>query len=109
MNREINASLEALAQRLEGKGQKCDVCGCELMSEEAVEGPKGQMLCEQCASEMGESQQLEAKSGAKFKKLVKMLKARGGVEDPAALAAWIGRKKYGAKKFAQMAAAGKKK
>lgn len=36
----------------ESKGMKCDECGCELMSEEAVEGPKGQMLCEACASEM---------------------------------------------------------
>lgn len=52
MNRQINATLEALAQRLEAKGEKCEMCGCELMSEEAIEGPKGQMLCEQCASEM---------------------------------------------------------
>lgn len=36
----------------EAKGEKCAMCGCELMSEEAIEGPKGQMLCEQCASEM---------------------------------------------------------
>ena len=55
MNRQINDTLEALAQRLEAKakGQKCEMCGCELMAEEAVEGPKGQMLCEECWSEAG--------------------------------------------------------
>lgn len=31
------------------------------------------------------------------------------VRNPAALAAYIGRKKYGAKKFAQMSAAGRKR
>ena len=40
-------------------------------------------------------------------------KARGdaakGVKDPGALAASIGRKKYGAKKMAAMAAAGRKR
>jgi hypothetical protein len=33
----------------------------------------------------------------------------GGAKDPVAVAAAIGRKKYGAKKFAKMAAAGKKR
>lgn len=47
-------------------------------------------------------------SGARFKALTKKLD-REGVRDPKALAASIGRKKYGAKKMAQMAAAGRKK
>lgn len=47
-------------------------------------------------------------SGARFKALTKKLD-RQGVEDPAALAASIGRKKYGAKKMAKMSAAGRKK
>jgi hypothetical protein len=34
---------------------------------------------------------------------------RKGVNNPAAVAASIGRKKYGAKKFAQMAAAGRRR
>lgn len=47
-------------------------------------------------------------SGDKFKALVKRLTAKN-VEDPAALAAYIGRKKYGKKKFQKMAEAGRKK
>lgn len=48
-------------------------------------------------------------TGARFKALVKKLKARKGhtVRDSRALAAWIGRRKYGAKKFKQLAARGK--
>lgn len=46
-------------------------------------------------------------SGARFKKLKAQLAAQG-VEDPAALAAHIGRKKYGPKKFAKLGAKAKK-
>lgn len=38
----------------------------------------------------------------KFAVLVGKLKKRGDVKDPAALAAWIGRKKYGKERFAKM-------
>ena len=60
-------------------------------------------------------------SGGRFKQLVKKLAAREGVEldeamfdavmneDAAALAAWIGRKKYGKNKYQKMAAAGRKR
>lgn len=44
--------------------------------------------------------------GGRFAKLVSHL--QGKVENPAAVAASIGRKKYGAKKMAQFAAKGKK-
>lgn len=47
-------------------------------------------------------------SGARFKALKKKV-ATSGAKDPAAVAAAIGRKKYGAKKMAKMAAAGRKK
>jgi hypothetical protein len=43
-----------------------------------------------------------------FKKLVKQL-AKKGVRDPKALAAKIGRKKYGKEKFQKMASKGRKK
>ena len=46
-------------------------------------------------------------SGARFKKVAKEA-AEGGAKDPDAVAAAVGRKKYGAKKFAKLAAAGKK-
>lgn len=46
-------------------------------------------------------------SGGRFKALVKKLKARGGVKNPGAVAAAIGRKKYGKKKFQSLAAKGK--
>jgi len=45
-------------------------------------------------------------SGGRFKALSKKLKAKG-VKDPDALAASIGRKKYGARKMAAMSAAGR--
>lgn len=44
-----------------------------------------------------------------FKALKKKLSRDDGVDDPAALAASIGRKKYGAKGMARKAAAGRKK
>lgn len=43
-----------------------------------------------------------------FKKLTKQLAARGA-RNPKALAAWIGRKKYGKKGMAKKSAAGRKK
>lgn len=43
-----------------------------------------------------------------FKALTRELERRG-VRDPRALAAWIGRRKYGAKQFAKMAAEGRAK
>lgn len=43
-----------------------------------------------------------------FAKLEKKIAAKGGVKDPGAVAAAIGRKKYGKKKFQAAAAAGKK-
>ena len=46
-------------------------------------------------------------SGARFKSLSKKLRKQG-VEDPDALAASIGRKKFGKKRFQKLAAAGKK-
>ena len=44
--------------------------------------------------------------GGRFKKLTKELKEKG-VEDPEALAASIGRKKYGKKKFQKFSQAAK--
>lgn len=48
-------------------------------------------------------------SGKRFEKLSKTIGAKGNVRDPDAVAAAIGRKKYGAKKMAKMAAAGRKR
>ena len=45
--------------------------------------------------------------GGRFAKVEASAKA-GGAKNPAAVAAAVGRKKYGAKKFAKLAAAGKK-
>ncbi|MGB9886905.1 MAG: hypothetical protein ACPLRW_07910 [Moorellales bacterium] len=46
--------------------------------------------------------------GKRFKALVKAV-AAGGAENPEAVAAAIGRRKYGKKRFQQMAAKGRKK
>lgn len=45
--------------------------------------------------------------GGRFAALKAKL-ARRGARNPAALAAWIGRQKYGTKRFAQMAAAARR-
>jgi hypothetical protein len=47
-------------------------------------------------------------SGGRFKKLKGRL-AKRGAENPGALAAWIGRKKYGRKKMARMSAHGRRR
>jgi len=46
-------------------------------------------------------------SGGRFSALTQQLAARPGVTDPKALAAYIGRKKYGKKKMASLSAKGK--
>lgn len=46
-------------------------------------------------------------TGERFSRLKSALK-RKGVKDPAALAAFIGRKKYGKERFQQLAAAGRR-
>ncbi len=46
-------------------------------------------------------------TGARFKSLTKKLSAKGA-KNPKALAAYIGRKKYGKKKFQKLAAKGQK-
>ena len=48
-------------------------------------------------------------SGARFAALKAEIAAKGGVRDPGAVAAAIGRKKYGAEKFAQLSAHGRKR
>jgi hypothetical protein len=47
-------------------------------------------------------------SGERFKQVEASAEA-SGAEDPAAVAAAVGRKKYGAKKMAELSAAGRKK
>jgi len=47
-------------------------------------------------------------SGERFRNLTSKLSGQKGVTDPKALAASIGRKKYGKEKFQALAAAGKK-
>lgn len=47
-------------------------------------------------------------SGERFKKLKASLAHQKGIKDPGALAASIGRKKFGSEKMANMAAKGKK-
>lgn len=46
-------------------------------------------------------------SGGRFKKLEGQLAREKGVKDPAALAAAIGRKRYGGKRMGQLAAKGR--
>ena len=48
-------------------------------------------------------------SGKRFQQLKEKLARRKGVRDPGALAAAIGRKKYGKKRFQELAAKGRKR
>ena len=54
------------------------------------------------------SKSMKLGGGGRFKKLKDKL-GKQGAKNPAALAAHIGRKKYGNKKMASMAASGRKK
>jgi hypothetical protein len=47
--------------------------------------------------------------GGRFQKLKSEIAARGKVRDPGAVAAAIGRAKYGSARFAKMGAAGRKR
>jgi len=47
-------------------------------------------------------------TGERFRQLSSKLKRRGA-EDPDALAAWIGRKKYGKRRFQELAQKGRKR
>ena len=51
----------------------------------------------------------KVEGGGRFKKLEGKLAHRKGVTDPAGLAAYIGREKYGSSKMAKMSAAGRKR
>ena len=57
---------------------------------------------------MAAKKSMKPGGGGRFQKLKGEL-AKQGVKDPGALAASIGRKKYGNKKFQAMAAKGKKR
>lgn len=56
---------------------------------------------------MATKKSMKLGGGGRFAKLEKSLK--GKVKDPAAVAAAVGRKKYGKAKFQKMAAAGRKR
>ena len=48
-------------------------------------------------------------SVARFKALTKKISAKGNVDNPDAIAAYVGRKKFGTEKFQKLSAKGKKK
>lgn len=48
-------------------------------------------------------------SGERFRQLKSKIARRGGVRDPGAVAAAVGRKKYGKERMQEMAAAGKRR
>ncbi len=58
---------------------------------------------------MAAKKSMKLGGGGRFAALKEKIASRGSVRDPAAVAAAIGRKKYGAAKFTALAAAGKKK
>jgi len=79
-----------------------------IMVLEAIE-LVGEAMENGLAEEIDELDEAEAElgSGERFKKLSKELEKKGA-KDPEALAAWIGKKKYGKEKMAKMAAQGRK-
>ena len=54
------------------------------------------------ATPLDEKEEPNPCSGKRFQALVAKLRKKKGVKDPEALAAWIGRKKYGKERFAKM-------
>lgn len=69
--------------------------------EEAAESPDVER------KELGDDGDMKLGGGGRFKKLEGELSHEKGIRDPGALAASIGRKKYGAKKFASLGHDGK--
>jgi hypothetical protein len=61
------------------------------------------------ASVAAKKKSMKLGGGGRFAKLEKSIAAKGKVKNPAAVAASIGRKKYGAEKMAAMAAKGRKR
>lgn len=57
----------------------------------------------------GPGKSMKPGGGGRFAKLEKSIAARGDVRDPGAVAAAIGRAKYGKKKFQQFAAKGRRR
>lgn len=57
----------------------------------------------------GRKKSMRPGGGGRFAKLKASLAAKGDVDNPGAVAASIGRKKYGAAKMASWAAAGRKR
>ena len=55
---------------------------------------------------MAQERRPELGTGEMFKRLMSALRKRKGVKNPAALAAYIGRKKYGKRRFRQLSAGG---
>jgi hypothetical protein len=58
-------------------------------------------------SDAAKTRSMRLGGGGRFKRLEGQLD-RKGVQDPAALAAWIGRRKYGSARFNKLAAKGRK-
>lgn len=73
------------------------------LSRVGVEDP-GEEMCERAVPHGADP---IVSGGERFQHLVRQLRARG-VRSPEALAAWIGRRKYGRQRFAAMAAAGRR-
>lgn len=65
-----------------------------------------EMMIKGQSSHKGENPKKKPKlgTGARFAALKKKLAKKKGIYNPESLAAWIGRKKYGAKKMAKWAA-----
>lgn len=59
-------------------------------------------------TEAAEAREMQLGGGGRFARLKGQL-AKKGAENPGALAAWIGRRKYGAARFAELAAKGRKR
>lgn len=57
---------------------------------------------------MGKCKKLRLGSGKRFENLSEELEEKG-IDDPEALAAWIGRRKYGKRRFQEMSTRGRRR
>lgn len=108
----MEADAELGAMELESKDScECEsACACESVEESLAESinPYLQELRLIFTEKKSEKVSMKVGSGERFLALVQQLKDREDVDDPVALAAWIGRKKYGSK-FDKLAAKGRKR
>lgn len=110
VERVLRNAIKVGTIKFESTAQKCEALYEEAHRVHAFEGVTERQVAEAIAEfvdETGEAKKPKLGSGERFAKLKKKL-GKKGAKNPGALAAYIGRKKFGKGKFAKLAKKGAK-